>query len=229
MQQQQRSSSDDHWEVIASYTDDSNLNTPYLREREQLPSPPTAATLVASRSSSLASLPPGASPPVTSPNILRPASPFSLSSNNTGVPPPSRVTTQRERDGMIRRKPQQPHPTTGPGAGVQTTGAAAIAMLKSLDPFATHDLPADKESKNNMLHPEDSVGEERKERKGFWGGTREKDREKDRDKDKGKEKKEEDGQAELTRMIGTFHEFPARSVIKWLWTWGIRVLDSNCE
>jgi hypothetical protein len=79
---------------------------------------------------------------------------------------------------MLKRKPQ-PHPTTGPGAGVQAT-----------------------ESKNNMLHPEDSVGEERKERKGFWGGTREKDREKDRDKDKGKERKEEDGQAELTRMIG---------------------------
>lgn len=211
MQPQQRSSSDDHWEVIGSYTDD-NLNTPYLRDREQLPSSRPAATLIASRSSSLASLPPGASPPVPSPHIPRPASPFGLP-NNTGAPPPSRAATQRERDAILRRRPVQ-HLSTAPGPGAPTS-PPAVGILKALDPsLPTHELSFMKENKNSGPHSEESVGEERKERKGFWGGTREKEKEKDRDKDKGKEKREEDSQAELTKMIGAYYECPVGSVIE---------------
>jgi len=91
-----------------------------------------------------------------------------------------------------------------------------MGLLRALDPFSAHDASVDKESKNSSLPLDDSVGEERKERKGFWGAAREKDRDKERERDKVKERRDDDGQAELTRMIGAYFESPAESVIETL-------------
>jgi hypothetical protein len=102
---------------------------------------------------------------------------------------------------MLRRRTQQ-HLGPGAGVGPQPASTAAIGILRALDPFSSHDSSADKDGKNSGLHSEDSVGEEKKEKKGFWGAAREKDRDRERERDKGKERGVDDGQAELTRMIG---------------------------
>jgi hypothetical protein len=74
----------------------------------------------------------------------------------------------------------------------------AIGILRALDPFSVPDTPPDRESKSYKHdQSEDGFGDERKEKKGFWGV-------KDREKDKGKERKDEESPADLTRMIGEY-------------------------
>jgi hypothetical protein len=201
-----RSSTDDHWEPAAAQKDDENHNSKQQqyreRERDQLPNPRPPA-LTDSRSSSLASLPPGASPPIASPQGPRSVSPFN---NSTAATTQVRNTAPRERekDSDKLRKTKQP-PSTAPAAGPPHNPAAALSILKSLDPFATLDVPIDRESKSHKHDhghlSDEALGGERKERKSFWGA-------KDKEKEKGKERKDEEGQAELTRMIGKHLELP---------------------
>ena len=188
-----RPSSDGHWEALSTKDDDNHSSQlkPHHQEREQLQHPRPLA-LAVSRSSSLASLPPGASPPIPSPNAPRSASPYS---NTTASHTQGRGPTPRERDRDVdksRKVKQQP---AAPGSGPPHSGAAAIGILKALDPFAVPDAPPDRESKSYKHdQSEDGFGDERKEKKGFWG----------KEKDKGKERKDEDSPAELTRMIGEY-------------------------
>ena len=104
------------------------------------------------------------------------------------------------------RKPKQ-QPPAAPGPGPPHTPTATLNILRALDPFAALDAPPDRESKSykhDHGHPSDD-GEEKRERKSFWGA-------KDREKEKGKERKDEEGSAELTRMIGKYYirmDYPA--------------------
>ena len=192
-------SSTDGWEVMAGYKEDASHNSqpkqPQYRERDQIPNPRPPA-LLDSRSSSLASLPPGASPPIPSPHAPRSGSPLS---NSNATPTQGRGPAPRERDDKLRKKLTQS----------TTSGAPALGILKALDPFATSDAPPppEKESKihkqDHGHHSDEAPGDERKDRKNFWG----KDREKDRERDRAKERNE-DGPAELTRMIGAYDGFP---------------------
>ncbi|KZP02983.1 hypothetical protein FIBSPDRAFT_941731, partial [Athelia psychrophila] len=86
-----RQSTDERWEVVSSHNDDNSNNTPNYRydNRDRgisdLGSPRPPALVPDSRSSSLASLPPGASPPA--PNAHpRSGSPYSISTAATHVP-----------------------------------------------------------------------------------------------------------------------------------------------
>lgn len=147
-------------------------------------------------------MPPGASPPIASPHGPRSGSPFN---NSTAAATQVRNTAPRERERDDKpRKPKQPS-STAPGAGPQHNPAAALSILKSLDPFPALDVPLERDSKGHKHdhgHPSDeALGEERKEKKSFWGA-------KDKEKERGKERKDEEGQAELTRMIGKHRELP---------------------
>jgi hypothetical protein len=196
-----RSSADDHWEVLSSYKDDVSRNPQpkqQYRERDQIHSPRPPA-LLDSRSSSLASLPPGASPPIQSPNAPRSGSPH----NNNATPTQSRGTLPRDRDrdaDRLRRKQQPPAP---PVPSPAPTSTAALGILRALDPFASLD---DRENKSHHGHHSDEalLGEEKKEKRPFWG----KDREKERERDRGGGRRDEENPAELTRMIGACDELP---------------------
>ena len=200
-----RSSTGDHREPPAAQKDDENHNSKQQQHREREREPlqnPRPPALTDSRSSSLASLPPGASPPIASPHGPRSGSPYS---NSTAATTQVRSTAPRERDrdNDKLRKTKQP-PSTAPGAG-PPHNPGALSILKSLDPFPALDVPIERESKSHKhdhAHPSDeALGDERKEKKSFWGA-------KDREKEKGKERKDEESPAELTRMIGKHCELP---------------------
>ncbi|KAF8267754.1 hypothetical protein EI94DRAFT_1729519 [Lactarius quietus] len=168
------SSDDDHWHVLTS---DSNNSA----ETAKL------VPLTSSRSSSLASLPPGASPPLANPPVTttRTASPFS----GTNSVRSSHPKETRERD-----KPRG--------------GAAAVSILNALNPqFAptpqsNNEATRSRDDDTTLYVPsEGSVREEKRERGGFWawassGGER------DRDRDRREIHPREDGQQDLMRMIG---------------------------
>lgn len=126
--------------------------------------------------------------------------------------PGSRSATPRERDtSTLRKKGQPPTPTPGQSPPPHTS-AAALGILRALDPFAALDVPVEKEGKHHKHehgHISDETLEEKKEKKGFWSSGREKDREKEKEKERGREKRDEDGTAELTRMIGASNAFLA--------------------
>ena len=155
---------------------------------------------------SLSGLPPGASPPLPSPmQAPRSTSPFTISSNVTTVREPrSERPRQGEKDAVLKKRSQIPG--TGPGSPPSApTSTAALGLLRALDPFTIHDTLGDKDHKGYRLHDryhsDEALHEEKKEKKGFWGGAKEKE------KEKGKERRDDDGQAELTRMIGASNVF----------------------
>lgn len=167
-----------------------------------------------SRTSSFTSLPPGASPPIPSPNAPRSPSPFSTSTNASV--PTTKIHHPRDRDNhpqqTIRKKPP-------PNAPV------ALGILRALDPptagVAGHLTKANSEERFVTQSESGHQGRERdrerdplekKEKKGFW--NRDKEKEKDRDKERERERermfererergRHDENPAELTRMIGT--------------------------
>ncbi|KAG5636542.1 hypothetical protein DXG03_004713, partial [Asterophora parasitica] len=197
------SSEEDRWEVLSGY--DTNPNHAQYHSQTSH-----------SRNSSFASLPPGASPPIPSPNGARSPSPFSLSSNK-GHRDRERELQQRERDQQVLRK-----------KAPVVAAPAALRILGALDPPNAPTRAGSEEPFSNVAYSDSGHRErekdpppekEKKERRGFWSrGDKDKDREKERDRDKEREREREtrerssrdlrererregDG-AELTRMIG---------------------------
>ncbi|KAG5725088.1 TOM1-like protein 2 [Termitomyces sp. T112] len=177
------SSEGERWEVVP--TDD--------------PSPfPSQYQVIASHNSSFASLPPGASPPIPSPNGARSPSPFSINSN-TGL---------RDRESQ----PQQHRKKSAISAPV------ALRILGALDPAQSTTKPAPEEryaptsghSDSGHREREKDPPEKKEQRRGFWNrGDRDKDKDKDKEKEKERSRAQDgrdrgrDGEtAELTRMIG---------------------------
>jgi hypothetical protein len=159
-----------------------SLKRPSFEEDPSLPTRPYQ--LSGSHSSSFTSLPTNISP-VPSPFLPRAASPFSI------TPSHGRETQ------VLRKKPQS------------TTGAiAAVGILKALDPHLegehrSRDLPEELPQ-----HYEPPMKEDKKDRRPFWDRNiskeREREREHDRDKLRDRDRRDEEGQAELSRMIGQF-------------------------
>jgi hypothetical protein len=164
-----------------------------------LPSDPTSNSdsakllpLTSSRSSSLASLPPGASPPLPNPVIpTRNPPPFA------GTPP---LRSPHNKDTREREKDRRSAPT-------------AVSILNALNPQFSPppppnlDVPRPVRDDDTVVYApsEGSIREEKKERGGFWSwattGDREGHRREARDKD--------DGQQDLMRMIGMCTALPS--------------------
>ncbi|EPQ55785.1 hypothetical protein GLOTRDRAFT_60574 [Gloeophyllum trabeum ATCC 11539] len=145
-----------------------------------LPRPPL---LTDSRTSSLASLISSGTPPGATPRAV---SPMNQPHPRQKSPPLSDREPQ-----MLRKKP--------PNAG---TGAAALGILKALDPHP--EGPGYHDDTSNAS--DGQVKEEKKEKKGFWdragAGLRDmRDREKEKEKLRESHKNQDQGH-ELTRMIG---------------------------
>ncbi|KAH8977421.1 hypothetical protein EDB92DRAFT_1917348 [Lactarius akahatsu] len=170
------SSDDEHWHVLPSESNHSSAETAKL------------VPLTSSRSSSLASLPPGASPPLANPSATttRTASPFS--GTNTARSSHPKETREREKD--------------------RRGGAAAVSILNALNPQFAPPPPTNVVDATRTIRDDDtvvyapsegSVREEKRERGGFWawassGG--------ERDRDRREIHPREDGQQDLMRMIG---------------------------
>ena len=146
--------------------------------------------MISSRSSSLASLPPGASPPLPNP-VNPPRNPSSYP-----VTPP--VRTPLNKDTRELEKDRRNAPT-------------AVSILNALNPQFSPPLPNLDASRpirddDTVVYApsEGSIREEKKERGGFWSwattGDRDSHRREARDK--------EDGQQDLMRMIGICTALP---------------------
>lgn len=140
---------------------------------EDPPARPYALT--GSHSSSFSSLPPNppAVSPIPSPFAPRAASPFSTGGGTT----------------ILRKK--------APGG---SGAAAAVGILKALDPHLEAEQRSREISEDHHTHHEHPVKEEKKDKKPFW--ERSSGKEKEKDYDVARDRRDEDGQAELTRMIG---------------------------
>ncbi|KAG6889868.1 hypothetical protein C0992_003764 [Termitomyces sp. T32_za158] len=154
---------------------------------------PTHYIVSPSHNSSYASLPPGASPPIPTPNGARSPSPFSISSS-TGL---------KDRE----PQPQQPRRKTPMSAPV------ALRILNALDPAQSTTKSASEERSIPTPGHSDGVNHERdkeppEKKRAFWSrGDRDKDKEQQRDKpqdvrDRGRDRGRDGEAAELTRMIG---------------------------
>ncbi|KAF8645626.1 hypothetical protein AX16_007708 [Volvariella volvacea WC 439] len=176
------SSSQDQWEVLTEETQVSST-----------------APLINTRAPSLASLPPGASPPVPSPLAPRSPSPYNtVSSIPPPIPPPKHANSggrDRERDQPARKR-------SGPAAG-------ALAALRALDPprepnhtrEQTRSIIEDKYAPSEIDHREHREREhEKKEKKGFWSWDKERD--KGHDRERTEREKEKAREEELARIIG---------------------------
>ena len=174
-------SDDEHWQLLPS---DPNSN----------PEPPKLLPLTSSQSSSLASLPPGASPPL--PN---PVNPTRNPSSYVGTPP---VRSSHNKDAREREKDRRSAPT-------------AVSILNALNPQFSPpppnlDAPRPVRDDDTVVYApsEGSIREEKKER-GFWSwataGDRDGHRREARDK--------EDGQQDLMRMIGIYTALPLPLII----------------
>ncbi|KAG6330170.1 hypothetical protein ID866_8918 [Astraeus odoratus] len=189
-------SADDHWEVVPPGEESHHGLSPRPHQ-QHFPAP-----VIPSRSSSLGSLPPGASPPMpnAAATIPRSSSPFSVASHTTSVQHPTRQRS--ERDIMRKKSP-------GP------TGVAALGILRALEPSHQDSQSLHHQDFSEDYHmqsePVRTVEKEKKERRGFWDGMlkdsrakdKERDRERDRARDRDRDRRDDDvGSAELTRMIG---------------------------
>jgi hypothetical protein len=178
------SSDDEHWHVLPSDTNHTSETAKLL-------------PLTSSRSSSLASLPPGASPPLANPPVTttRTASPF---------PGTNSVRSSHPKEAREREKARG--------------GAAAVSILNALNPQFPPPPPGTNVDATRTLRDDDtvvyapsegSIREEKRERGGFWawassGG--------ERDRDRREIHPREDGQQDLMRMIGIKPSPPTRSV-----------------
>jgi len=181
--------------------------------------------VIPSRSSSLGSLPPGASPPIpnAAATIPRSSSPFSVASHPTSIQHPTR-SQRSERDGSRKKPPAPPNVT-------------ALHILKSLEP--SH------QDSQSLHHPDFSddyhtqcetvrlVDKDKK--KSFWGGVlgdrdskaKDKDRLKDRDRTRDRDRQDDDvATAELTKMIGTCSSISHSDQAKLTQAW--RLSNRNC-
>ena len=170
---------DDQWQVLP----DPNSNS----------DPAKLLPLISSRSSSLASLPPGASPPL--PNAVNPT----RNPTSYAVTPPAR--SPHNKDTREREKDRRSAPT-------------AVSILNALNPQfqppppnpPNLDAPRPIRDDDTVVYApsEGSIREEKKERGGFWSwattGDRDSHRREARDK--------EDGQQDLMRMIGIYTALP---------------------
>ena len=125
---------------------------------------------------------------------LPPPQPYPLSgsrsSSFSSLPlPPKSIKSEREGDSRLLRKKPQP-------GGV----AATVGILRALDPHieAAHPVIT---TDDRASQYESSIGGDKKDWKLFWERKeRERDGERGRNRDRGG--REDDGPAELTRMIG---------------------------
>jgi len=154
---------------------------------------PRPYPLSGSRSSSFTSLPLSTSPSIPNAFLPRAVSPFSSNPNAVSY---TKTHKERDKDPQVLRKKHPP--SVGP--------VAAVGILRALDPH--HDIePHTRDSlEDTTIHYEQSIREDKKDKRPFWERASGKDRERERDIDKErvreKEKRDEDDQAELTRMIG---------------------------
>lgn len=116
--------------------------------------------------------------PNAAPNIPRSTSPFSVSSHTTNAQHTHR--NPRERDDA-RKKP----------------GAAALGLLKSLDPTPHHQPQQDFSEDHHTPSETIPIAREKREKRGFWEGVLKKERDRD-------QRDDDNGTAELTRMIGAY-------------------------
>ena len=162
--------------------------------------------VIPSRSSSLGSLPPGASPPnpTSVAPIPRSSSPFSVASHPSSIQHPTR--SQRSDRDSSRKKSPAPQ------------SVATLHILKALEPSLQD---------SQSLHHQDFSSEDhtqgetvrlvdKDKKKSFWGvlGEKAKDKEKlkDRERTRDRDKQDDDvASAELTKMIGTCHYFSLHS------------------
>jgi hypothetical protein len=162
-----------------SFDDDSQLVTPR-------PYPPSDT-----RSSSYTSLPPSTSPSIPSAFVPRAASPFST---NVTVLSHTKSHKDRDREPQVLRK-KLPN-SVGP--------VAAVGILRALDPHLDVELHTRDSFEDSMTHSEQSIREDKKDKRSFWerASAKDRDRDYDRERSRDKEKRDEDDQPELTRMIG---------------------------
>jgi hypothetical protein len=162
-------SDDESWHVLPS---DVNANP---EAAKHLP-------LNSSRSSSLASLPPGASPPVPNPPISAPrtGSPF---------PAPNAIRPSHTKEPKEPQRERRASP-------------AAVSILNALNPqFSPTPVNLDTQRPNRdddtvvFSQSDASIREEKKERGGFWSWANSHERENHR-------REIHDGQQDLMRMIG---------------------------
>ncbi|PFH50012.1 hypothetical protein AMATHDRAFT_75881 [Amanita thiersii Skay4041] len=165
----------EQWEVVQSYDDG-------VQSR----------VLIPSRSSSLASLPPGASPPLPSPPAPRSPSPYSIPHHQTNKPNPNKDRDSPQPQQVLRKKPQSNPPV-------------ALGILRALDPSRQSELAIvhhSNSSSDERFISSDSghtdKDAEKREKRGFWGGSRESQR--ISDKDRGRENYRKDD-AVLTRYL----------------------------
>lgn len=189
---------DERWEVVSSHGDPVQLPRPH------------ATVLTPSRTSSVASLPPGASPPLSSPLAPRSPSPFSAIAAPPVVPHKQNPNPRdRERDRFA--PPQQPLSSPQQNVirkKVQPNAPVAVGILRALEPpradllqLHTRSQSEERSVASENGHARDLA--EKKEKRAFWTRDRDKEKPSERDKERGREKdRNEDSQAELTRMIG---------------------------
>lgn len=189
------SSGEDHWEVVPQ--GEEALHGMTIRSHQHHFSAP----VIPSRSSSVGSLPPGASPPMpnAAPTIPRSSSPFSVSSHTTSIQHPTvqhPARNPRSDQNNPRRKSPAP---------------AALGILKALEPNPQDSQSNFHQDSSDDHHPpsEPLRAVEKKEKRGFWEGmlkdresrTKEREREKERARDRDRRDDDVAG-AELTRLIG---------------------------
>lgn len=141
---------------------------------------------------------------------LPPPQPYPLSgsrsSSFSSLPlPPKSIKLEREGDSrLLRKKPQ-------PGGVVP-----AVGILRALDPHVEVSHPAIT-TDDRASQYESSIRDDKKDWKLFWERKeRERDGEKGRNRDRGA--REDDGPAELTRMIGVLiPSVPLPSVVLTVW------------
>lgn len=131
----------------------------------------------------------------------RAVSPFSIVP--PAVPPKSTASIKSERD----REPQ----LLKKKAPSVNNAAAAVGILKALDPHPDILTPTFHQDHSDEHIAESIHREDKRERKGFWERASERSKDKEKDKEKKhhhreQERKDEDAQAELTRMIGASAE-----------------------
>lgn len=187
-------STDDHWEVVPP-REEQPLNMSPRPHQQHFPPP-----VIPSRSSSLGSLPPGASPPNPNPvpSIPRSSSPFSVASHPTSIQHPTR--SQRSDRDSSRKKPPAPPSVT------------ALHILKSLEPSHQDSQSLHHPDFSDDYHVQNETVRlvDKDKKKSFWGGvlgdrdskTKDKDRLKDRDRPRDRDRPDDDVTAELTKMIG---------------------------
>lgn len=209
-------SDDERWEVVPPLTDSVHLPIPH-------PPPPVINAPV--RTSSLGSVTPGGiPPPMGTPLPPRSSSPMSAVTNISSSTKLVRHH-DRERDPYYQQQRKKTQPSAPVALGIlraldpPTHHAQNISRPQSED---RERYAVSENGHSNQSHRDIREAAEKKEKRGFWGGRdkdREKEKERDRDREKEREResqhnrdsykdrlrdlrRDDDGQGDLTRMIG---------------------------